>query len=82
MPRKNKRKWEREEQIRGMFQMVGKGEWTAYDVAKFLDVVPAKWIYELLDKLVVDGVLEVNVIPHRSNTTKKVYRLCKRPAAR
>ena len=78
MPRKNMRKWEREEQIRKLFQVVGEGQLTAYDVAKVLDVAPAKWIYELLNKLVENGVLEVREVPHRKNTMKKVYRFCAR----
>jgi sugar-specific transcriptional regulator TrmB len=55
---------------------VGEGQLTAYDVAKVLDVAPAKWIYDMMNKLVADGVLQVNEVPHRSNTMKRVYRLC------
>lgn len=76
MPRKNMRKWEREQQIKRLFKLVGQGELTAYDVAKVLDVAPAKWIYDLLNKLVEDGVLQVHEVQHRSNTMKKVYKLC------
>lgn len=77
MPRKNMKKWEREEQIRRLFQVVGEGQLTAYDVAKVLDVAPAKWIYDMLKKLVNENVLEVYEVPHRSNSMKRVYKLCR-----
>lgn len=78
MPRKNMKKHEREEQIKGLFRVVGEGQLTAYDVAKVLDVAPAKWIYEMLNKLVENGTLQVYEVPHRANTMKKVYKLCQK----
>ena len=76
MPRKNMKKHEREEQIKRLFQVVGEGQLTAYDVAKVLDVAPTKWIYDMLNKLVDQNVLQVHEVPHRANTVKKVYKLC------
>lgn len=73
MPRKNMRKWEREQQIRGLFRVVGQGKLTAYDVARVLDVVPAKWLYVMLNNMVEDGTLTYLDMPHRSNATKRVY---------
>lgn len=78
MPRRNMKKHEREDQIKRLFDVVGEGQLTAYDVAKVLDVAPAKWIYDMLNKLVENGTLQVYEVPHRSNTVKKVYKLCKR----
>lgn len=74
MPRKNMKKYEREQQIKRLFSLVGEGELTAYEVAKVLDVTPAKWLYDLLNKLVEDGALEYREVTHRSNSMKKVYR--------
>ena len=73
MPRKNKTKWERELELRGLFLAIGEGEVTAYQIAKIFDVRPASWLYKMLDKLVDDGVLKVRVVAHRGNANKKLY---------
>lgn len=75
MRRRNLKKYERLEQLKQLFAVVGQGELTAYDVAHVLNLAQSTWLREMLQELVSQGYLQVRSAPHRKNIDKKLYKL-------
>lgn len=69
---------DRKAQIYQLFNVVGEGRVTVYQLAKILDVKPSQWLRDILNEMVDENVLEVEIQDHRPTIQKRVYKLSHR----